>query len=1288
MHVGKQSIQLIYKSSLRAGKLILSLLLSLITVVVLMTLLVNLWIRGWIIDSSSDYSFKQQLNNNSFSAISYQRGQLQWYFLTPQITLDNLKIKNNQVNLSSSQARLTIDIWGSLKHEALIIRDLLLTDNDLEIRPQQSNKPLELQWLESMLFAAEHWQLKETKLNWVNARQGQHVTADKEAFIELLHIENNGNFHRLIVDSGDSSVIAELTGESQLDKLQGKLYIKIADDSLNLIGSLLDIEGLEFKGSTIESWIDIQKQFTLSGYARIDVNALIGNKHQFKLPFEHVDFQYEKLAFNLSIPSTVNLNDLSTWVTDYLAIAKIKNAEKLAKKINAFNLQGEANELNVNASIGGDNKPVVSVTGRLNQASINAVKKIPGLTNINGAFGLNHNSGFIELASENVAIDLKNNYNDAQIIDNIKGKVYWEVKQHDNQVFFFTDSLDLTYKGHRGNMSMSLLTPIVSSAIKKTAKPYHHLTLKIGLQQLNLNNLNDVLPLQVSNQVKRFIDSAILIDSNQNKPLNNLGLVLHEIKSDDFYSSVQIAADAKHLDVKFLEDWPEAQSLTTKVTINNGRVSADIHAGQFMGVDLTSSKIQVADDEHLTFRLSGHVRGVGNQLLDVLRKTPLRNNIGDQLDSIELNGDVTANINYLRPLASVSEEELTKGQQVMVTATLKNNSLTLQEADLHIEHLQGGVSYQLVKGQNRFSSEKLIAELWQQPLDMMVDSNSDSVIIDIQSIFDTQTLKREFDLNLSEFIKGKTTVSGQVLLPFSEQSPQQFNFTSVGEGIIIDLPLGFGKSATQTSHIDIKISNSSQKQQLDIDYQSPDGASLHSLFDYDVDEQRQASLKGIVASLYQHDSHALTPSFAINRGYLNLDGHLANADQETMITLIQRFTQLSGPDDDDEATVAQHLVVGLQPEINLVIDNIQLGDNFSVANVEANLTSDSQSWVVDFKQDLIDGTLYFYHDERLPLAKFTQIDIQRLLEFSGDGTDEGQNNSQGEDKFVNVQPHLLPSLTIQIDNLKHSSIELGYLFFDMVSTSTGILFENIDSGLFEQNNNLSTDNPNKIEWSLIEGKHRTIMDIDFVSKPLPEIINALLEQDIITSKSLALDAHFEWQGSPVAFFLNRLDGELAFILKDGTFNEIPASTNLLARLISLINLDNWSKRLLLDFSDVTSRGTAFDKIEGSLMLNEGEITIVNAVKAKLPASKIELTGSANLTDDSVDAELSLKLPIIQNTAWLAGFLINLPAAAGLYLISKLFSKEIENLTDVTYKVEGKLSEPNIKLKRVKKNKSS
>ena len=81
-------------------------------------------------------------------------------------------------------------------------------------------------------------------------------------------------------------------------------------------------------------------------------------------------------------------------------------------------------------------------------------------------------------------------------------------------------------------------------------------------------------------------------------------------------------------------------------------------------------------------------------------------------------------------------------------------------------------------------------------------------------------------------------------------------------------------------------------------------------------------------------------------------------------------------------------------------------------------------------------------------------------------------------------------------------------------------------------------------------------------------------------------------------------------------------------------------------------------------------------------SSFQFSGVSDLQTQSLDGELVATLPIARNLPWIAALAASLPVAAGVYLVSKIFDKQMNRLSSAVYSIDGSWSDPQVRFDRL------
>src|SRR5690606_15852033 len=83
-----------------------------------------------------------------------------------------------------------------------------------------------------------------------------------------------------------------------------------------------------------------------------------------------------------------------------------------------------------------------------------------------------------------------------------------------------------------------------------------------------------------------------------------------------------------------------------------------------------------------------------------------------------------------------------------------------------------------------------------------------------------------------------------------------------------------------------------------------------------------------------------------------------------------------------------------------------------------------------------------------------------------------------------------------------------------------------------------------------------------------------------------------------------------------------------------------------------------------------------------PSSGMQMAGTIDLRRERLDTRLVATIPVAGNVTFYAALAAGLPAAVGIYLVSKLFKKQVDQASSVSYTIKGSWDEPKMRFDRL------
>lgn len=407
---------------------------------------------------------------------------------------------------------------------------------------------------------------------------------------------------------------------------------------------------------------------------------------------------------------------------------------------------------------------------------------------------------------------------------------------------------------------------------------------------------------------------------------------------------------------------------------------------------------------------------------------------------------------------------------------------------------------------------------------------------------------------------------------------------------------------------------------------------------------------------------------------LLIHGNLPTADIQQWIDMIMRYNTLT--DSNKNNTSNKN---ALFPTVTLTVQNAAWKD-FAFPALTINAQHDSETWNLLFNTKNAQGKALFYDTGKTPDIIIDTLNIARNK--SSDNTNNTNNSTTQKQTDNPINFASVPALNIRIQHLLVDDMDIGNFSTALRSTPSTLRFEKLmatgtgyllrDGSGLSGSTLLWHQRPNGSSSSEFHGLLQ-------MSGEQP-VLKHLGIDPFIIGKRVSLFADLTWPNTPQDINLRNISGSIYTEGKDGKYLE--TQPNIAMHALSIINITTWLRRLQLNFSDLSNDGISFDEYKGKLLFGKGRMQFVEPLKIDSPSSAFTLSGKVLLDSDTLDLRLIATLPVGNNATWVAAIAGGLPAAAGVYLASKVFDKQISSLSSLSYRITGPMSEPDIRFERI------
>ncbi|MBC3436345.1 TIGR02099 family protein [Pseudomonas sp. BW16M2] len=758
-----------------------------------------------------------------------------------------------------------------------------------------------------------------------------------------------------------------------------------------------------------------------------------------------------------------------------------------------------------------------------------------------------------------------------------------------------------------------------------------YMDLRVGLTEGDGRYTAKYLPEVLSPALDEWLRSAIVKGNVDEGYFQYQGSLHHNAPPHARDISLFFKVHDAALD--FQPGWPQVQQVDGNVYIEDTGVRIQARKGLLLDTQVSDVSVNiphVEGDQHSHLFLDGDFDGSLSDGLKILKEAPI--GTGEIFAGWDGEGPLKGKVKLDIPLAH--------GQRPKVLVDFATHDATLKVAppSLELTQLKGDFTFDFDKG---LSGKDISLHAFGKPVTAQITAEGQG-----------GQIQTRINANGQVGLKALTDwLQYQQPLPVSGELPYQLQVTlgsrdnrlsvsSSLKGLAIDLPAPFGKAAGETRDSRFGLTLQGPERRIDASY-----ADL-ARFAYAAPADKLAQGRG---ELLLGTGEASLPS---GQG-LRVRGRLETLD---LAPWQQQMERLAGKDPGGSAR--QNL-----QSVDLSIGQLKaFGMDLNQAVIR--LMRGGPAWDLRLDSQEVIG------NARIPDAKATPMTVRlQSLRLPPADPNEAQDEN-APDPLAGVDPRKVPPLDLTIDKLYRGDDLFGSVNLKLRQTAKGMAMSDVDLDL----KGLHIDGSGG--WEGEPGSSSSWYKGRLDGKNLGDVLKAWGFAPTVTSRDFRMDVDGRWPGSPAWVSLNRYSGSLDAALRSGQFVEVEGSAQAL-RVFGLLNFNSIGRRLRLDFSDLFSKGLAYDRVKGLLVASEGVYVTREPITVTGPSSNFELDGTMDFVRDRVDAKLLVTLPVTNNLP-LAALIVGAPAIGGaLFLVDRLIGDRVARFASVHYRVEGPVKEPKI-----------
>lgn len=687
---------------------------------------------------------------------------------------------------------------------------------------------------------------------------------------------------------------------------------------------------------------------------------------------------------------------------------------------------------------------------------------------------------------------------------------------------------------------------------------------------------------------------------------------------------------------KFQPDWPPLEQVHGDIAfIGNGFQLKG--RGALADVVIPAFEAGIADFGAGELKIAARTDTDAGKLLAMLRQSPLHKTYGDTLDHLQAKGPVAATFELLQPLHA--DEQARK--KLAGTVELKGAQLGEKRWDLVFDNVRGKAKYD----DGGFASG---------PLQVMHDGQAG--VLGLRAGSGTRDRNQAFEADLTAvvdadrlldrapevawlkpYMDGRSSWTVGVNIPRTPtgkpEAPTQLNLTSDLVGTAMSLPAPLRKAATAPLQTTVRAPLPMGSGQIDVAF----GELLA------LRARASNGQTGVRVVLGSDEVKDAAPA----------SGLIATGRAGTLDAM--EWVALAKGGGEGDSLPLRH--IDITAERLLMIGSVFPDTRLQLAPAQ-------QALAVSLDGDALSGALL------VPDAKGAAIagKLARVHWRKAPAADTGAT-ATARGVTDDIDPAGIPPLSLDIEDLRFGDASLGAAKLRTRQQADGMHIDQLQLRSPGQHIDVSG------QWTGMGEAARTRFTAEVKSENFGVLLDDLGLGDRVGGGHGQITAQAGWPGSPAAFRLASLEGNVKLAARDGHLLEVEPGAG---RVLGLLSVAEVRRRLMLDFSDFFSKGFAFNRIDGDIRIAGGLARSDNLV-IDGPAAEIQIRGDTDLRSERFDQTVDVK-PKSANVLTAVGAVAGGPIGAAVGAVANaVLKKPLAEMGAKTYRVTGPWKSPKVEV---------
>lgn len=866
-----------------------------------------------------------------------------------------------------------------------------------------------------------------------------------------------------------------------------------------------------------------------------------------------------------------------------------------------------------------------AVDTQFKNIAIEPWKNFPGVKNLSGHVRADPTHGEVNINSENLQLTIKKMFRTPLFLNLLMGQAQWQKNENGWKL-----QADRIYGQNNDLSAYSRLTLLWPSLNESPT-----INLVAGYNLINGANKSLYLPVGVLHpKVVKWLDNAIVSGRCDTGTLILQGK-LADFPFEKANGTFIVDSQLSDITLNYKSGWPQLTKLNAELIFSGRSMTVDVSSGNiFSGTinKVTATIPYLGKEQESILKIAGNVSATLKDGLRFLQESPLKDKFGSRLQKISLDGPMGLQLNLVLSLEDTKTPSKVNGAVFFAKGRLEVPNWALQLKDL-----QGQLNFT----EQGVLAENIKAELFKHPISLDVktltqDAKVVGTEVSMAGKVELQDVKNILPAYILSKLTGDVNFKGSIQFHKSDDESYRLQLVSDLQGLGIAFPEPLTKVVAEKLPSDLTIQYHGKDKPFDITFNY--GNQVNAILRYNHINNKAEFASGEV---HLGSGKAVLPQ----QPGLVIKGRLQELPWETWRTFLHQKSTTA------ENSLPIH-------SIDLQLQHLQLfGQELDAVGLK--LIRNENAWSLNLDNKLVIGNILFPDAATGTWqAKLQRLVVKPLATSSN-----------------TINPKDLPPLDASINEFIYGDKKLGQIKLQLNPITNGAHIN--EFRIFAPSYSLFATG----EWLKGSRGPRSVFNGSLVSKQLGAFLQSMNLPPSIESEKTHMSFALNWQGSPADFKLENSSGNFAIDLKQGRILDVGqgATVNMaLGKLLNVLSLQAWQRRLHLDFSDVTTEGFSFDQIQGNFTLLNG-----NAYTQKLflegSIAAIEIRGRIGLKTHDYNLVLTVT-PHVTGSIPIVATIVGGPVAGAIaFAADRLVGGEVQKIAAKTYQVTGSWAKPEVRL---------